>query len=351
MVATDRDVGTMKKQHFYIWLPLAFFLMPLVACGTEEETQVIINPPTSDSTDSPLSDNEEMVTYTHAVPSGYDQEAEERGSIVRIDYDTRDYAEGSGAARTNTAYVYLPYGYDESRQYNVLYFVHGHYSTAASTFEDGDGVVRKLLDQMIVHGDIDPMIVVKPSYNYGQPTASYADADPYCRALPQELVNDLIPVVESRYHTYAESTDAEGIEASRDHRAIGGFSMGAVTAWYAFDETLDAFRYYMPVSGDSWSLGRFAGMNRPDDTAAYLAERVGQSPYAGTGFYIWAASGTNDSAYGEIWRQIEGMARLGEVFNTANMTFHLKEGARHEFRPIAEYLYNALPFFFPKESK
>lgn len=169
--------------------------------------------------------------------------------------------------------------------------------------------------------------------------------------MPIELVNDLIPAVEGRYHTYAETTDREGIEVSRSHRAIGGFSMGAVTTWYAFDETLNAFRYFMPVSGDCWSLGRFAGMNRPDDTAAYLAERVQQSPYAGTGFYIWAASGTNDSAYREILLQIEGMARLNNMFNTANMTFHQKEGARHEFRPIPEYLYNALPFFFPKSDE
>lgn len=325
--------------------------LPLVSCSADEpesETPVV---PDNGEEGIPSSDNVEMITYTHAVPDGYDQEAEERGSVVRIDYDTRDYAEGSGATRTNTAYVYLPYGYDGSRRYNILYFVHGHYSTAASTFEDGNGVVRKLLDQMIAHGDIDPMIVVTPSYNYGQPTASYADADPYCRALPQELVNDLIPVVEGRYRTYAETTDAEGIEASRDHRAIGGFSMGAVTTWYAFDETLDAFRWFMPVSGDCWSLGRFAGMNRPDDTAAYLAEKVQQSPYTGTGFYIWAASGTNDSAYSEILLQIEGMARLGDVFNTTNMTFHQKEGARHEFRPIPEYLYNALPFFFPKNNE
>lgn len=76
---------------------------------------------------------------------------------------------------------------------------------------------------MIAHGDIDPMIVVTPSYNYGQPTPDYADADPYCRALPIELVNDLIPAVEGRYHTYAETTDREGIEVSRSHRAIGGF--------------------------------------------------------------------------------------------------------------------------------
>ena len=42
------------------------------------------------------------------------------------------------------------------------------------------------------------------------------------------------------------------------------------------------------------------------------------------------------------------MTRLAEVFNPTNMTFHQKEGARHEFRTIPEYLYNALPFFFPK---
>ena len=205
-------------------LTLLSLMTLFMACGTDEVGQTTGTPPSS----GPTSDVE-MVSYTHAVPDGYDQEAEERGSIVRVDYNTRDYAEGSGAARANTAYVYLPYGYSENQRYNILYFVHGHYSTAASTFEDGNGVVRKLLDQMIALGDIDPMIVVTPSYNYGQPTASYADADPYCRALPQELVNDLIPVVESRYRTYAETTDTEGIEASRDHRAIGGFSMGAVT--------------------------------------------------------------------------------------------------------------------------
>ena len=251
------------------------------------------------------------------------EEAEQRGSIVRVDYNTRDYAEGSGAARTNTAYVYLPYGYDGQERYNIMYLVHGHYGTASTYFETENGMLRKLLDQMIAHGDIDPMIVVTPTYNYGQPTANYTDADPYCRALPQE----------------------------REHRAIGGFSMGAVTTWYAFDETLDAFKWFMPISGDCWSLGRFAGMNRPDETAAYLADKVRQSAYAGTGFYIWAASGTSDSAYSETLLQIEGMARLPEVFHTGNMTFHEKEGARHEYRPTMEYIYNALPFFFPKNDE
>ena len=126
--------------------------------------------------------------------------------------------------------------------------------------------------------------------------------------------------------------------------------MGAVTTWYALEHTLSCFKYFMPVSADCWSLGRFAGMNRSDETARYLADIVRQSPYAGNGFYIWAASGTDDSAYRETLVQVEAMARLTDVFPLSSLTFHEKDGARHEYRPMAEYLYNALPFFFPNKS-
>ena len=70
-----------------------------------------------------------LISKTHPAPANYGQEAEHLGEVVRIDYNTRDYAEGTGAARTNTAYVYLPYGYDNNptQRCNVLYFVHGHY--------------------------------------------------------------------------------------------------------------------------------------------------------------------------------------------------------------------------------
>ena len=324
----------------------------LASCSDSEENRPVLPPDQEqeepETPDRPH-DYTELISKTSPVPAVYEQEAEQRGEVVRIDYDTHDYAEGTGAVRTNTAYVYLPYGYEEhtDRRYNVLYFVHGHYGTAASFFQDENGLLRKLLDHMTENGDMAPTIVVSPSYNYGNPTPNYVDADPYCEALPQELVNDLIPIVESRYRTYAESTDAAGLESSREHRAIGGFSMGAVTTWYALEHTLDYFKFFMPVSADCWSLGEFAGMNRPAETAEYLAGIIRQSPYAGTGFYIWAASGTDDSAYRETLVQIEAMAQLTDVFPLSNLTFHEKDGARHEFRPMAEYLYNALPFFFP----
>ena len=331
---------------------ILFCCLCVASCSDSERNEPIL-PPDQEQEEPVTPDRPQdyagLINKTYPVPASYGQEAEHRGEVVRVDYQTRDYAESTGAARTNTAYVYLPYGYDENtdQRYNVLYFVHGHYGTASTTFEAENGLLRKLLDHMTANGDMAPTIVVSPSYNYGEPTPNYVDADPYCEALPQELVNDLIPVVESRYRTYAESTDVAGLEASRAHRAIGGFSMGSVTTWYALEHTLDFFKYFMPVSADCWSLGEFAGMNRPMETAEYLAGIIRQSPYAGTGFYIWAASGTNDSAYRETLVQIEAMAQLTDVFPLSNLTFHEKDGARHEFRPIAEYLYNALPFFFP----
>ena len=290
-----------------------------------------------------------LISKTTPYPESYAEEAGHRGRIERIDYDTHDYAEGTGQSRSNTAYVYIPYGYDEneSQRYNVLYLVHGHYGTASTMFEAEGGLMCKVLDNMVENGDMSPTIIVAPSYNYGQPTADYVDADPYCKALPLELVNDLIPLVESRYRTYLYKTDAEGIAASRGHRAIGGFSMGGVTTWYALDEVFSAFKYYLPISGDCWSLGAFAGMNRPAQTAEYLANIIRQSPYASS-FYIWAASGTSDSAYSETLYQVRGMAQLTDIFGIDHLSFHEKDGARHEYRPLPEYVYNALPFFFPR---
>lgn len=122
--------------------------------------------------------------------------------------------------------------------------------------------------------------------------------------------------------------------------------MGAVTTWYALECTLDYFKYFLPISSDGWSLGRFAGMNYPDETAAHLANIVRSSSSLENDFYIWACSGTDDVAYDRIWTQVQAMAKFTDVFDVNHLTFHEQEGARHEFRAIAEYLYNALPTLF-----
>ena len=317
----------------------------MVACNDKDNSLI----PSEQEYESEVSsDYTELLNKTAPVPVEYKQESTFKGRVVQIDYDTKNYVDGTEEMRRNTAYVYLPYGYDDTsnQRYNVFYFVHGHGETAASFFQNEDELMYKLLDHMMENDDMAPTIVVSTSYVYGTPVDYYPDADPYCKALPQELVNDLIPIVENRYHTYAQNTNIAGIEASRNHRAIGGFSMGAVATWYALEYTLDCFKYFMPISSDGWSLGRFSGMTYPVETAEHLANAVRSFNLSENDFYIWACSGTNDVAYNRIWAQVQAMAQLPDVFSVSHLTFHEQEEARHEFRSLAEYLYNALPFIF-----
>lgn len=126
-----------------------------------------------------------LLNKTVPVPAEYLEETASQGSVVQIDYDTRNYVDGNGEMRSNTAYVYLPYGYKESSDecYDVFYFVHGHGETAASFFQNENGMMRNLLDHLIEKGDMSPVIVVSTSYVYGTPVDYYPDADPYCKAL------------------------------------------------------------------------------------------------------------------------------------------------------------------------
>ncbi len=108
--------------------------------------------------------------------------AERKGTVEELSYSTSDYVNDNGAG-TNNAYVYLPYGYTPELKYNILYLVHCHYGDSSTFLSVENGLMRNVLDHMIVQGDIDPMIVVTAIYNYGSATANYIDAGLYCRAL------------------------------------------------------------------------------------------------------------------------------------------------------------------------
>ena len=106
--------------------------------------------------------------------------------------------------------------------------------------------MKHILDHGIANGEIQPMIVVCPTYNNTSPE----DSGDYSLALRltdnyhNELINDLIPAVEGKYSTYAEDTTSEAIAASRDYRAFGGFSMGSMATWRTFEHSLDYLLFY-----------------------------------------------------------------------------------------------------------
>ena len=278
------------------------------------------------------------------IPEEYFQAADQQGTLVELTYNTYESKtyEQKSKELTKRAIVYLPYGYSEENKYNVLYLMHGGWSNETTTLGtlNNPNAFKHVVDHSIENGEIEPLIIVCPTYNNESPE----DSGDYTLAFytltvnyHNELVNDLIPAVEGTYSTYANSTSPEEIKNSRDHRAFGGFSMGSVTTWYTFVNCLDEFRYFLPMSG---------AMDYEGDDVDAADTASGHSP---EDFFIYAFTGSDDFEYGHFTRQIEGMLGMpsgnfisADSEKSGNIAFRNKDGYAHDGRAAMEYTYNGL---------
>ena len=281
------------------------------------------------------------------IPDGYENPATQQGTLNKLTYDTWEsfsYEQKSNKI-TKEAWVYLPYGYTDEEEYNVFYLSHGGWSNETTLMgtDDNPKSFKNVIDNAIQDGNIKPLIIVLPTYN----NTSENDSSDYSLAIQltnqfhNELVNDLIPAVESKYSTYAKDTTPQGLKESRDHRGFGGFSMGSVNTWNTFRYCLDYFRYFMPMSGSYTTDGE------------YMADLVRQQGYSSHDFFIFAASGTDDFVYSAFKAQIMAMANnSGGMFklvkneSEGNMSFLEREGYKHDAKATDEYTYNGLRFFW-----
>ena len=165
-----------------------------------------------------------------SVPDKFDAvDCPEQGRVEELEYTTKAYAT-DGRTVQKRALVYLPYGYSEEEEYDVLYLLHG-------TGDDEEYWLRTysynktMLDNLIYHGDIRPVIVVTPTWYVEGVCEDDPDALTY--SFKDELKNDLIPAVEGAYSTYARSCSREDLIASRGRRAFAGLSRGAWTRSWA----------------------------------------------------------------------------------------------------------------------
>jgi len=281
------------------------------------------------------------------IPSGDSAACEHPGQIVRLDYAT--------SAEDKYAYVYLPYGYSEEERYDILYVMHGGGGSQESLFGSTNGNdFKNAVDHLIERGEIKPMIIVTPTfYTERHGSISVSGSWDAVREFPDELVNYLMPAVESAYSTYAETADEAGFAASREHRAFSGFSMGSVTTWYVFAQQLRYFHDFIPISGDSWIVSMQGGAGSAAQTAAALAESV--HAQGDPEFFIYAITGSEDIAEPNMTPQIEAMKdadafRYTEASRSdGNLTYQVMEGGYHDMPEVKMYLYNLLPRLWPKE--
>lgn len=277
-----------------------------------------------------------------SIPTSYFSATDHQGSLEDLYYDTFEsfsYEEHSQVIQKH-AVVYLPEGYDDSKQYPVFYMMHGGWSDEYTYLGNPKNPhqMKYVLDHGIANHEIAPMIVVCPTYN----NTSSKDSGDYGLALDltnqyhHELINDLILAVEGKYHTYLEEKTLDGIAASRDYWTFGGFSMGSMATWRAFEHCLDYFRYFMPSSGG------------PDLRAQDYVNVVRDSGHDWDDFFIFAASGTNDFAYSGFKRGIDALASVDqEVFRYADNEeegnlYYLESDGDHSGAYAMQYLYNGL---------
>jgi enterochelin esterase-like enzyme len=134
-----------------------------------------------------------------------------RGKVEVAEYDSKTV----GTRRKML--VYLPPGYGAERKYPILYLLHG----IGGNEHEWTGYCHAdvILDNLIADGKAVPMIVVMPNgraQKDDRPPENPFAAAPAFAVFERDLLDDVIPAVESRY----------SVRADREHRAIAGLSMG-----------------------------------------------------------------------------------------------------------------------------
>ena len=248
------------------------------------------------------------------VPAKFDTgEIPEAGTLEELVYETKAYAT-DGRSVTKRALVYLPYGYDPDKNYNILYLMHGtgddeNYWLKTHAYN------KTMLDRMIAQGEIDPLIVVTPTFYVEDDCLDGLDALTF--SFREELRNDLMPAAESRYSTWARTPDDAGFAASRDHRAFAGLSRGAVTtANSVLCGSLDYFSWY----------GLFSSFRTTQD---HILETIQSEEEQDLSIhYVYATTGNFDFATPYMapgYRMLcENVPRLKEGVNTSFDIFPMR---------------------------
>lgn len=269
------------------------------------------------------------------LPDGYNTyETEHAMTSVVIHYTTDVY----GETYEKMARVYLPYGYDPEdtgTKYNVIYFQHGNQGAPNVLEHDLKSLhALNLLNNIFDpdHQVMEPCIIVCPTYylvydetSYVTPADNPAGDGRYegIDALYHlEVLQDLIPAVESQFNVYCTDFSEEGIKASRDHRAWAGYSRGSMCTYYMFHENFEYFAYWMPMSAPLTLDGGVAGETSLEDAFNYLKAPIEANP--DLDFFIYATAGGDGDKSGtkelalDMQEQMKYFAAQTDIFSFGN---------------------------------
>lgn len=330
------------KKHFSILMAISLFSFLLSACGSRASAEQ------GSAVSAAVAGDIPQTGWTQAVPAAYQAASGQPGTVLPLTYDTLDYVRDSSPI-TKTAYVYLPYGYDETdmeTRYNILYLMHGWGGHAGEQFEHTP--TKNMFDNLIAKGDIPPLIIVSASFYNRNSETDFSGSITEFRSFHLDFENALMPAVEGKYHTYALSASDEDLRASRDHRAFGGFSLGSVTTWLEVCHDTEYIRWFLPMSGSCWYYGTYGDFQFKNNVD-FIEQLMLENNLDERGLFIYHAVGTNDAVKSQSFGMANEMLSR-EIFTPDHYVFYQKNGGYHDFDAVQEYLYNALPLFFREDS-
>jgi enterochelin esterase-like enzyme len=206
-------------------------------------------------------------------PTGFAVRREQvaHGRLEMIEYDSRTV----GVRRKMQVYTPPDYKNDktaEAQRYPVVYLLHG--IGGDETEWQRFAQVDVLLDNLIADGKAVAMIVVMPNGRAqpdDRPTGNVFASAPSFARFERDLLDDVIPTIESRY----------AARSSRDQRAVAGLSMGGGQALNFGLSHIDTFAY---VGGFSAAPNTRMPTDLLSDPAAALRLKL-----------LWLSCGNQDN--------------------------------------------------------
>jgi enterochelin esterase-like enzyme len=248
-------------------------------------------------------------------PAFYDGQAVPHGEIRAHWYQSKSL----NTLRRLTVYTPPGYNEDSKARYPVLYLLHG--ANADETAWHRLGRANLILDNLLAGGRARPFLIVMP-FGYGVPPGSPAAAGKNTELFGKDLLEDVIPYVESRYRALTD----------HDHRAIVGLSMGGGQALSIGLNHLNVFSH---VGGFSSGLGQAA------DFAKTYAGAIARPAATNSALrLLWIGCGTDDGAFAAS----KGFSDFLTA-HTVTHTFRATEGA-HTWTVWRRYLNEIAPLLF-----
>ncbi len=292
--------------------------------------------------------------YIFDIEPKYYEENEQKGKVERIDYHTTNW---DGAPMDKYAFVYTPYGYDAEKPYKILYLIHGALESAEKYLYMGgeENPLKRAVDNMIAWGEMEPVIIVTPTqYPYNtvyKPDPNNPVKATFVENFPNELCDDLMPVVEGKYHTYSNfQTDAESLKAVRDYRNVTGWSMGSVTTWWIFAKALGYFHDFGFMSASAGLVTGDTTKEWADETAETIVNKVKEQGFTKDQYNCYAITGTLDVAYEKFTLQMGALKAYPELFDfygdKQNTTYVIWAKGEHHTQWRLQYTINVIKQFY-----